>query len=131
MAGATEIVQLTKGAGEFQDRRRIVEATIALDASLSTAVDLQGCRLVAIVMSAGWDTAGMTFQASVDGSTWINVHDDAGNEQALVVAGSRYWVILAPSEWESIRHLKIRSGTSGTPVAQTAERVIELVVVPV
>lgn len=96
--------------------------------SLSGAVDLGGRKLVAIDMPSSWTAASLTFQASADGVTYDNLYDGA-TERALTVAASRY-LAQAIGDWVGIRWLKVRSGTAASPVNQTAERVLTLVVQP-
>lgn len=104
--------------------------TIANGTSLSAAVDLLGASLVAIVMPAAWTAAGMTFQASIDGVNFFNVYTSAGAEYSATVAASQY-VTLPIVDLAGVRWLKVRSGTSGTPVNQGADRALKLVVRPV
>ena len=66
-----------------------------------------------------------TFQTIIYDSTFINLFDNFGNEIIHIVDVDRY-VIFDPSIFASIRALKVRSGTSGTPVNQGAARVIQL-----
>lgn len=101
-------------------------ATIASSASLSDAIDLGGTTLSGYIMPATWTAANITFQASVDGTNFYNLYDQFGNEVTNVVSTSRF-VCLTPSDMASIRYIKIRSGSSSTPVAQAAERLITLV----
>ena len=103
-------------------------ATIDNGASLSGVVDLGGRKLVAIVMPASWTAASLTFQASPDGVTYYNVYDGA-TERALVVAAS-YYSALNIGDWVGFRYLKVRSGTSGTPVNQGGARTLTLVIQP-
>lgn len=101
----------------------VATATIANGASLSDAVDLQGCRAVAIRMPAAWTTAVLTFQGSEDDSNYADVYTAGGVELQYAAAASR-WIILEPQHFLGIRYLKIRSGTSGTPANQGAARSI-------
>jgi hypothetical protein len=105
-------------------------ATIAASASLSGAVLLPpGYRVAAIVMPSAWTAADLTFQLSHDGTTYTNAYEDDGTEVTVTAAASRY--ILIPSETlaPAIR-LKIRSGTSDTPVTQAAARELTVVTLP-
>lgn len=102
------------------------EAAIAEAASLSEAVDMTGYALVGISMPAGWTAADITFQAGSTPDTLLSVYDHAGTEVAIVTAASRY-VTLDAAALVSIKHLKIRSGTAGTPVNQVAARTLTLV----
>ena len=99
--------------------------TISSGQSLSGSLDTEGYPIKGIIMPASWDTANLTFQASVDGTNWFNLYDDNGNEVVIQAAANRAIAIdsyagsLAP-----FRYLKIQSGTSATPVNQTANRVL-------
>lgn len=101
-------------------------ATIASGASLSGSVNLGGGRLFAIMMPADWTAADLTFQASVDGTTFYNVYDEEDSEVTVQAAEDRY-IILEPARWLGVRYLKVRSGTSGSAVNQGADRAITLV----
>lgn len=107
-----------------------VSFTIAEGGSLSTGVDLKGATIVGIVMPAAWTTGNLTMQASADGEDYNDVYDRYGTETNIPVAANRH-VNLSPAELTSMRYVKLRSGTSGTPVNQAAARTIILVVRPV
>lgn len=102
-----------------------VTATISSGGSLSAAVPLGAATLVGISMPAAWDTAGLTFQASVDGTTFQDVQTTSA-ELSMTAAASKY-IAVDPAVWRGVNLLKVRSGTSGTPVNQTADRTITLV----
>lgn len=108
--------------------------TIASGASLSGAISMhldQNPQVpVALEMPATWTAAGLTFQASYDGVTYNNVYDDGGTELTLTVSSSRH-VTLEPRYFVGIRYLKVRSGTSGTPVNQGGDRDINVLTRPV
>lgn len=108
--------------------RATVAATIADTASLSGAVDLGGYSLVGLVTPAGWATAVITFQVSVDNATWLEYEDVNGTAVTIPsTAASKYRAIDA-SDFVGIRYLKVRSGTAGTPVAQSGGDVVTIVV---
>jgi hypothetical protein len=102
---------------------------IASGTSLSGAIDLGMARLARIDMPSGWDAASLTFQASPDGQTCNNLYDSLGVEYAVAAAASRA-IIVPLVDFMGIRWLKIRSGTSGAPVNQTADRTLTLTLVP-
>lgn len=107
-------------------RQATLTATIANGASLSSEIDLAGYSLAAIVMPSSWTTANLTFQASdVSGGTYNDIRDAAGNELSVVASAS--CVITDIPELAPIRFLKIRSGTSGTPVNQGGSRSLILI----
>lgn len=103
-----------------------VDATIASGASLSAAVPLYGYVFCGIYMPASWTAAAITLQASDDGSTWYDVYND-GTEVSITAAAGQY-IALDSSLFLGIRQLKVRSGTSATPVNQAAERTVKLMV---
>lgn len=99
-------------------------ATIATGTSLSGAVELGSGRVSALQLPAGWTTAALTFQGSIDGGvTFGNIYD-AGTERTIDSAAVVADRILAldPRTWAAFTHIKIRSGTAGSPVNQTPAR---------
>lgn len=100
--------------------------TIDAGSALSAAVDLDGVALVGIQMPASWTAANLTFQVSADGVTYADLYNQSGSEVVVTAAANRY-IALDPTLFQGIRRLKIRSGTSGTPVNQAASRTLLLV----
>lgn len=115
----------------FQELRSTETATIALGESLSGAVELNGVVPVAILMPSAWTTANLTFQASPYGTTYGNLYSYAGASEYEVTAAASLWLTLDPEIFLGARFIKIRSGTSGTPVVQAAARDITVVVRPI
>lgn len=111
-----------------------ITVSIAISASLSAAVKVRPASskancIVGVEMPSSWDAANLTLQVSTDGgSTFNNVYDKDGDEVVIEADASRY-VILNPALFAGIDEFKLRSGTSGTPVVQTAARTIKLVMV--
>jgi hypothetical protein len=103
-----------------------ISVTIPNGAALSNAAKLNGATLLGIEMPAAWTAAGLTFQHSIDGTNFFDLYDAAGAGIAMTVVASHY---VAPSflAWQGVIYLKVRSGTSGTPVNQGAERILKLV----
>lgn len=99
--------------------------TIASGGSLSGALDLGNQALVRIIMPAGWDNAVLTLQSSFDGVTYNNLWDWAGSEYTIQAGASRS-IILVPADFVAMKFIKLRSGYSGTPVNQTADRIITI-----
>ena len=107
-----------------------IPITIANGASLSPAVDtgnIGNAKLIGIEMSAAWTAAGLTFQVSPDGTNYFNLQTDAAEATAVAAAAQ---VIGLRGDLSSVlskyRYLKVRSGTSGTPVNQGADRALFL-----
>lgn len=98
--------------------------TIASGASTSGTIDCNDRTLTGFVTPAAWTTAALTIEASMDGTTWIGKLFDststATGSYPTVTASSGYAVdINALLPW---RYLRLRSGTSDTPVVQAAAR---------
>jgi len=109
--------------------RQTLDATIANGASLSGACDLGNARLSAIYMPSSWTTADLTFQASADGVTYQDLYasDNAGNDaEYLIGAGSARVITVPIADFAALRYLKVRSGTTGSAVAQGGARTITL-----
>lgn len=105
-------------------------ATIAVSASLSGIVDLNGQILTAIVIPAATEGTSMTFQQSADGTNFYDVYKDDGTEYSITVAASRY-IVVDQSKFAGVRWLKVRTGTSGSPTTQSgADAAITLISLP-
>jgi len=111
-----------------------VPVIIASGASLSGPVDLQGATLVGIEMPDTWTAASITLQAKSDpaSATFFEAQRvDALNGAAVAiqfnVAQAIYYSIINVRDLSALRYVKVRSGTSGTPVAQAAERSFYLI----
>jgi len=103
-----------------------LSATIAISQSLSGALDLRDSPIVAITIPASWTAANLTFQGSMDNSTFVNVYNMYGEEFSVEAAASRH-IVLGTQEFAWARYVKIRSGTAGTPVTQDAARTLVVV----
>ncbi len=114
-----------------QERREVVIATIANGASLSNAIDLteRGRILLGIDMPAAWTTANITFAVSMDGVTYKPFRSDQAAAEYQIPVAAGVFVGLEIRYFFAVRYFKLRSGTSGAPVAQNAEREITLVTV--
>jgi hypothetical protein len=105
---------------------------IAVDESLSTVADLQHYLVCGVVMPDTWTAANLTFEGAgtdADGGpgAFYPIFDDAGVEYE-VVADAATVIQIDPVKLAGVRWLKVRSGTSGTPVDQLlADRTVQLV----
>jgi hypothetical protein len=105
-------------------------ATIAAGQSLSGAVPLGAFTLVGIWMPPVWTAAGLTFQVSPDGgTTWLEYYDDGGDPIEITVGESQFVALVnVPNNvWRGVNLFKVRSGTSGSPVDQVAEAIVNLI----
>jgi hypothetical protein len=105
-------------------------STIANASSISPDIPMLTGTPVAIQMPAAWTAANLTFTASADGVTFYDLYDSAGTEVSVVAAASRFIVFPKTIEWDAIRYMRIRSGTTALPVAQGAARTMIMVYIP-
>ena len=98
--------------------------TIAINTSLSDAAELNGADVIRITIPDAWTAADITFQVDDGDGTFRDLWMEWGWELAV-------WVEVGTSiecsvflRLQSIHKIKIRSGTSGAPVNQLAEREI-------
>ena len=112
-------------------------ATISSGTSLSNAVDIssvfksdsRAAGLFGFIMSSGWDAALLTILASFDGGTTYipmkSLYD--GTEITYTVNASGYFPLPNPQVFAAVTNIKLQSGISASPVNQTADRAIQLV----
>ena len=111
--------------------RQTTSATIANGASLSGAVDLRPYGTPArLVIPAAWTTANITIQTSYDGVNFNDFYDSVGSEYTITVGGASRSILLPLADFIGVEWIKLRSGTTGTPVNQAADRTISIVCVP-
>lgn len=101
-----------------------VEATIPSGQSLSNGVQIPG-RMVGISVPT-MDSCALTFQASASGETWRDYWVVGGTGETSIAAGTHNHFYPTWTTPSGLGWLKIRSGTAGSPVAQSADRVIRI-----
>lgn len=106
-------------------RSFFADVVIASGASLSDAIDVTGHVIVGLSLPT-IDNAALTFQvAEKSDGTFRNLYDDAGNE-VVIPASTGARSVAVPAELVGWSFVKVRSGTSGAAVNQTAERTIRV-----
>lgn len=108
-------------------RAPILQVTIVNGASLSGGVEIGAGSLVGLDLPV-LTSAGLSFQASADGVTWREVFNADGTTATSIGASTGDRFVAAPAALVGAAWLKVRSGTSGAPVNQGADRVISVVV---
>lgn len=121
---------LADGVPAAIQQQVVVDVVIANGQSLSAAIDLGTRRLVGIVIPAAWTAANLTFQAGPAADAIVDLYDGGGTEKAVTVGGAARFIALNPADWLGVRHLKLRSGTTGVPVNQAAARTVKLILQP-
>jgi len=115
----------------------IARATITAATSLSSICNLTG-QIAGIVIPSAWTAASITFQFSMLGTTFEDVYDTLGNEitiasASIPTASNRYIDFTSGSwspAWYAAGYIKIRSGSSASPVVQAADRLLLVNVIP-
>ena len=105
-------------------------ATITSGTALSAQVDIGPKSLVGIVVPSTWTTAGISFQASVDGGqTWGELEDQTATAIGVssITGGTQVFVAFDPTKLRGVWSLKVRSGTAAVPVNQTGTVALTLV----
>lgn len=106
-----------------------ISVTIANGASLSSAVDLNDFEIVAVQMPASWTPADLSFQGSVDNSTFQDIFTSDDAELVVEAAQARYVALMEPeiSALKGCMWVKVRSGVTAAAVNQAAARTLTLV----
>jgi len=99
--------------------------TIASGTALSAAVDMRGYVPYGIQMPAAWTAAGLSFEVSDDGAAFADLYD-ATAEYTLAAGVSRAIGFPGGNIFTGFKYIKVRSGTTGTPVNQGADRIIDI-----
>jgi hypothetical protein len=103
-------------------------ATVPNGQSLSGSIALDRNWLIAMALPAGWTAASITFRGSRDGgTTWLDLYSDTGEITVSSAAAGR-GIVLPPTLLHGWPLIRLRSGTSASPVAQGADRAIVLTV---
>lgn len=102
-----------------------VAMTTAAD-GVSEEINLTGLSLACVQMPTGWTDARLGFQASIDGVSYFNVYDTAGEFLTYATSASRV-VVFDPAVLSGVQRMKLVSETSaGAAVAQAAARTLIL-----
>lgn len=86
-------------------------ATILNGQTTSDSIDLQGRGLVGLILPAAFTGSAITFQMSLDGSTFYNVYNAANTQLSMTVTQGRAY-LFNPGDLLSVRYIKLVSGSS-------------------
>lgn len=117
--------------------RKVLPVQIPSGTSQSLEINVNAGRIVGILMPAGWDAAGITFlglirQPNVNppAPVFAKVQDAGGVEVTITTPALDTYVAIADTgALLGLGRVKLRSGTSGAPVNQTAQRDFFIVVI--
>lgn len=94
--------------------------TIADEGTVSTAAEIGWFINASIAMVTTWTSAAITFQGSNDGVTFYNIYDSTGTEVTIPAATHASRAYELPAAVMNFRFIKIRSGTTASPVTQSS-----------
>ena len=107
--------------------------TLASGASVSGSLDTLNTDLLGFISPAAWTAAALTLEVSVDNTNWFGiVYDSYGvqiNSYSSLTVNAGYnadFINLLP-----FRYIRLRSGTTATPVNQAAARTFTVLSRPV
>ena len=81
--------QLASALTVKKSQQTVTPIVISNGQSLSAGVDLGVTRVVGIELPATFEPTSITFQASVDNTTFVNVYDASGTEKSANTGVSR------------------------------------------
>lgn len=100
--------------------------TIPSGSAVSGPAYLGHGELCALTYPTSWTTADLTLQTSLDGVTYQDAYNEAGTEITIKAGAARNVALIVPIR--GALWLKLRSGSSGSPTNQGADRIIGLLV---
>lgn len=115
-------------------RTHVVNAVIPNGETITGVIDLEGGarRIHGIVMPAAWTAAELTFLVSVDGVRWLPLRDGTADVEIAAAGGATDDTAFALANHAALAgwpQVVIQSGTHAMPVAQGAERTLEVLTV--
>lgn len=117
-------------AGQVTQEDRVpTVATILNGASVSDVIDLKSYSVVGVIMPSAWTTAAVTIEVSHNNGEFVGlVYDDLGaqvNTVASPTVSSAYTLSL--TGMVPYRFVKVRSGTTASPVNQGGNRDVVII----
>lgn len=107
--------------------RSVQTVTIADGASVSGVVDLGlDGNLSGIITDSGWNATGIQVEGSWDGVNFFPVFD-GGTLMGVTSAVASTFYVLDVHRTVSVRYVRLRSGTSAVPVAQTGATTLTVI----
>jgi hypothetical protein len=105
-----------------------IQITIPAGQSLSDAADLRTSTLVMILIPTTWADANVSFQVSDDNVTFYDLFQTLGLElQRAALAGTA--IVINQADTQGAVYFKVRSGSRGVPIVQSADQVLTLITV--
>jgi hypothetical protein len=108
MVTAVNFGQPTKNTS---DKARGFRVQVAASGTESTSIPCLGYSLVGFITPAELTSTAITFQASLDGITYVPIKNTSGTALSVTVAASGYYT-LDPANFVGIPHLRLVCGSS-------------------
>jgi hypothetical protein len=102
----------------------VVQTAIPGTGYITPAIDLAIPGITALETLGTWTVAPASFQAKVNGTWWDVWY--LGNELVVPIAAGQL-IDLGADKWLGVTSVKIRSGTSASPVVQSVDANLALV----
>ena len=108
-------------AGTYPGRVSLIEVTIPSGTAVSNTIGVGAGVICGISFPAAIDGTAFNVQSTVDnGSTYLDVYDEAGAKLLVAAIAARY-NRFSPQDYAGINKLRIKSNTN-----ETADRVLTL-----
>lgn len=91
---------------------KTLAATIAASGTKSSGIDISGFALCGVILPSTFDGTALSFEVSVDDSSYYVLRDSAG-DISFTVAASRA-LALDPALFSGFRYVKIVAGSTQT-----------------
>lgn len=101
------------------------QLVIASGQSASTPLRLDSDTIVGLYTPAAWDTADVSFEASHDGASFVEMQEFGAPVSIQGVA--QKYVPLDFTKFVGVTYLRVRSSAGGSPVPQSANRTLTAV----
>ena len=88
------------------------EATVADTATVSSSIQLNGAKLIAIHFPSGMSSSTYNVQESADGTTWENIYDNSGVQLTVAVTSSAKVYFLPQDVAHISGYVRLAGGTA-------------------
>lgn len=108
--------------------RNEVLTTMSSGSGISGSATVGNTDIVALVTPSDWTTNNISFQVSHGDGNFYSLNDyDLGTEYYITSASAGRWYPLSFQNFYGVTDLKVVSGLSASPIAQSGSRIITLV----
>ena len=85
--------------------------TIAQGATVSSAIDMRGQAMVAILLPSALTGTTMSFKGSWDGTNFYDAYNTSGTPLSIAVSTNR-WVFFTATDFVALDYLQLVSGSA-------------------